>query len=269
VDAWQGWVREWRPLVADRPGETAGGGASGRGTAVVIGLLVLAALLWLVRDRGWLTLTPPPVAPAARAELEPLPGTGASEGGPAPAAGAGSAGATVGQPGAGTAAGAGVGAAPAAVAGPAAVLVHVRGNVRRPGVVRLPAGSRVADAIAAAGGVRPGRRTGPLNLARLLVDGEQVAVLAPHWQARAAGAPSPLPGVTSGSPAVGSGVPLVALNQAGVAELDTLPGVGPVLAQRIIEWRDAHGGFTSVEQLSEVSGIGPTRLDDIRPHVTL
>ncbi|SNS11327.1 competence protein ComEA [Actinomadura meyerae] len=150
------------------------------------------------------------------------------------------------------------GAAPAATA---SVVVHVLGKVKRPGVVTLPAGSRVAEAIKAAGGVRSGAKTGTLNLARRLVDGEQIPVGVPRPPQQAAtSAASPGP-----SPAA-SGAPLD-LNTATADQLVDLPGVGPVLAQRIVAYRTEHGGFRSVEQLQEVSGIGARRFADLKPMV--
>jgi competence protein ComEA len=148
------------------------------------------------------------------------------------------------------------------------VVVHVVGQVRRPGLVRLPPGARVADAIAAAGGAKPSADLSGLNLARVLVDGEQVQVLRPG-EAPVAGAPGAA--TTAGSGAAGSAASggLVNLNTADLAALDTLPGVGPVLAQRILDWRAEHGRFTSVEELGEVTGIGEKLYAQIRPKVTL
>lgn len=138
---------------------------------------------------------------------------------------------------------------------PSEVVVHVAGLVARPGLVTLPAGSRVADAIAAAGGVTKQRATDSVNLARVLVDGEQIVVgLAP---ASAAGSAGP----TSTAP------PVVDLNAADAAAFEGLPGVGPVLAGRILEWRTANGPFRSVDELGEVSGIGETTLARLRPLV--
>lgn len=137
------------------------------------------------------------------------------------------------------------------------VVVHVHGKVRRPGVVTLPTGSRIADAIRSAGGPRPGVGTGSLNLARRLTDGEQISV------GVRAPAPTPMP---SGSPAGGPGA-AVDLNTATVQQLDQLPGVGPVLAQRIIDYRTRRGGFRSVDQLQEVSGIGSRRFADLKSMV--
>ncbi len=141
----------------------------------------------------------------------------------------------------------------------APVVVDVAGKVRRPGIVTLPAGSRVQDAIRRAGGPRSGVGLTSLNLARVLVDGEQILVGQPA-------APGVAPGAVGSSPAAGA---LVNLNAAGLSELDTLPGVGPVTAQKILDWRSQHGTFTSVDELLEVDGIGDKTLADIAPHVTL
>ncbi|KUL53239.1 DNA-binding protein [Streptomyces sp. NRRL F-4489] len=150
------------------------------------------------------------------------------------------------------------------------VVVDVTGKVRRPGIHRLPAGSRVTDALEAAGGVVPGANLRGLNRARLLTDGEQIVVGeegAPgggggSGQAGAGGGG----GAGSGTPGTTSGP--VSLSTATEQQLDALPGVGPVLARHIIEFRTQHGGFTSVDQLRQVSGIGDRRLADLRPLVT-
>ncbi|MBC7374454.1 MAG: ComEA family DNA-binding protein, partial [Frankiales bacterium] len=126
------------------------------------------------------------------------------------------------------------------------LVVSVAGKVRRPGVVRLPPGSRVDDAVRAAGGPLPGATIGLLNQARRLVDGEQVLV-----------GVDPPPGVpAAGGPGGGSTGGRLDLNTATASELDALPGIGPVLAQRIVDWRTEHERFASVDQLREVSGIG-------------
>ncbi|MDN5385128.1 ComEA family DNA-binding protein [Streptomyces sp. LB8] len=143
----------------------------------------------------------------------------------------------------------------------AQIVVDVSGKVRRPGIHRLPAGSRVADALRAAGGVRPGTSLDGLNQARFLVDGEQVVVGAP---APAAG---PAPPDTGTPGAAGAPTAPVSLNTATVDQLQTLPGVGPVLARRIVDYRTRHGGFRSVDQLREVDGIGERRFADLRPLV--
>ncbi|QNA73386.1 ComEA family DNA-binding protein [Streptomyces sp. So13.3] len=144
---------------------------------------------------------------------------------------------------------------PAAVGAAKTVLtVDVAGKARRPGLLRLPAGSRVADALAAAGGALPGTDTSALNLARVLADGEQVVV---------GGPPAPA------APGPGGGAPAgpVSLNSATSAQLETLPGVGPVLARHILDYRAQHGGFASVDQLRNVTGIGDRRFSDLKPLV--
>lgn len=143
------------------------------------------------------------------------------------------------------------------------VVVHVAGKVRRPGIVTLPLGSRVADAVEAAGGARPRVDLSSVNLARVLVDGEQVLV------GEEAAVP-PTSTAAPGSPAEsGSGAGLVNLNTATAAELETLNGVGPVTAQAILAWRDEHGRFTAIEELLEVSGIGEKTLAQLAPQLTL
>ncbi len=141
------------------------------------------------------------------------------------------------------------------------VTVDVAGKVRRPGIVVLDAGARVTDAVEAAGGAKPGVDLTSINLARVLVDGEQVVVgarTAPGGAAGAAGAAAP---GTAGAP--------VNLNLATQAELEALPDVGPVTAQSIISWREERGGFTSVDELLEVDGIGEKTLARLAPHVTV
>lgn len=154
-------------------------------------------------------------------------------------------------------------AVPGATQAPAqaTVVVHVAGLVARPGVYDLPAGSRVVDALAAAGGAIEGTDLSQLNLARIVVDGEQVAVGVPP----APGA-APPGGGAAGQVSTGPAEPLD-LNAATESDLDALPGVGPVLAARIIAWRQEHGRFSSVQELLEVSGIGESTLSDIAPLV--
>jgi competence protein ComEA len=146
------------------------------------------------------------------------------------------------------------------------IVVDVSGKVRKPGIHRLPAGSRVVDALGAAGGVRPGTNTDGLNRARFLVDGEQVVVGGPApggVSGGGAGAVGGAPGSAGAGPGTGPAAP-VSLNTATVDQLDTLPGVGPVLAQHIVDFRAQHGGFRSVDELREVNGIGERRFADLR-----
>lgn len=140
-----------------------------------------------------------------------------------------------------------------------AIVVDVSGKVRSPGLQRLPAGSRVEDALRAAGGVRPGANTEGLNRARLLVDGEQVLVGVPvAVTGPVMGGGSSATGIGGSASGAAPSAP-VSLNTATVDQLDTLPGVGPVLAQHIIDYRSQHGGFRSVDELREVNGIGDPR----------
>lgn len=149
-------------------------------------------------------------------------------------------------------------------AGPGSVVVDVSGKVRDPGVHRLRPGSRVADALKAAGGTRPGADLSGLNRARVLTDGEQIVVGTPP-------APTPTgrgPAATAESGGAGPApAGPVSLNSATVDQLDTLPGVGPVLARHILDYRTQHGGFRSVDELREVNGIGDRRFADLRPLV--
>jgi competence protein ComEA len=136
---------------------------------------------------------------------------------------------------------------------PAMLVVAVSGRVQHPGLVRLPAGARVADALAAAGGPLPGTDLSSLNLARKVTDGELIVV----------GVTPPPGGATPGPTGP------VNLNTATLEQLQTLPGVGPVLAQRIIDYREQHGGFASVADLRQVTGIGDARYNDLKTRVTV
>lgn len=158
---------------------------------------------------------------------------------------------------------------PAATPSAGPVVVHVSGAVASEGVIELPEGSRVIDAVQAVGGPRRRARTDQLNLARVLRDGEQIHVpttgSAPGPDLAAAGV-APGGDTVPTAPGV-SGV--ISLNTASVAELETLPDVGPVLAGRIVAHRDSIGGFTSVEQLLEVDGIGDKTFAALRDLVTV
>ena len=148
----------------------------------------------------------------------------------------------------------------------ATVVVDVAGKVRRPGVYSLPQGARVYEALRAAGGARRGANTLSLNLAAVVQDGQQIVVGAP-----AAAVVAPVPGISpvaGGSESAGPAA-LIDLNTATLEQLESLPGVGPVLGQNILDWRAAHQRFTSVDQLSDVTGIGDVRLAQLRPLVSV
>ncbi|MEV5969995.1 ComEA family DNA-binding protein [Streptomyces sp. NPDC051921] len=172
----------------------------------------------------------------------------------------------------GSGAAAGTGAGAGAAGASAVIVVDVGGKVLRPGVFTLPAGSRVTDALRAAGGVRPGTDLTGLNRARVLLDGEQVVVGLPGALASGTG---PGGAGTGGATAGGGGAALgptvpaapLSLNTATLEQLDGLPGVGPVLARHIVEHRVEHGGFRSVAELRDVNGIGARRFADLAPLV--
>jgi len=155
------------------------------------------------------------------------------------------------------------------------VVVSVVGLVHTPGLVTLAPGARIADALKAAGGTTDGADTIGLNMARQVDDGEQIVVgIAPIKGQPAVlgssvspGSTAPGPTSSASRPAKGAPAQPINLNTATVQQLDTLPGVGPVMAAAIAAWRDAHGKFTSVDQLGEVDGIGPGRLEKLRPLV--
>lgn len=148
--------------------------------------------------------------------------------------------------------------APASAGDNADVVVYVSGAVASPGVLTLPATSRVIDAITAAGGARPEADLESINLARILVDGEQIRV--------GVVGESPPPASSAAGPTAGTGT-CVRLATATEDELQTLPGIGPALATRIISYRSTHPRLTSVEELDDVPGIGPSLIEKIRPGV--
>ena len=157
--------------------------------------------------------------------------------------------------------------------GPGSITVHVAGAVARPGVVQLPAGSRLHQAIAAAGGATEIADPNRLNLAAVLEDGQKVLVPIrgePDQAEAPTGGGAPAPGSAAGGTggtASGTGGGKVNINTAGVEELGTLPRVGPVLAQRIVDWRQQHGRFKTVQELDAVDGIGPKLLAALLPLV--
>jgi len=160
---------------------------------------------------------------------------------------------------------------PNASADPAdqAMIVSVVGLVHQPGLVTLAPNARVSDAVAAAGGPLDGADTLGLNLARQMADGEQIVV----GIAAPAGKPAVLGSSVGGLPESGPAASTttaagpVNLNTATAEQLDSLPGVGPVTAAAIVAWRAANGSFASIDQLAEVDGIGPARLEKLRPLV--
>lgn len=213
--------------------------------ALVVAVGLVLGAFWLVRSggSGGAGEVAPPRPAVASAVVSP-----SGEPATSPEAQAGAPGATGTMGATGTAA--------------AQIVVDVVGKVRKPGIAVLPAGSRVVDAVRAAGGMRPGVDPATVNLARPLADGEQIVI----GLAAVPGAPAGPAPATSAGPGTGA---LVNLNTADQAALETLPGVGPVTAAAILEWRAQRGGFTSVDELLEVSGIGEATLAEIAPHVTL
>ena len=144
----------------------------------------------------------------------------------------------------------------------------------RPGVVTLGEGSRVNDAIGAAGGVSPDADTQQLNLARVLTDGEQIRVprigeVLPDPAPQSGAAATPGAGTDPGKPGAGSASGTVNINTASASDLEKLPGIGPALAQRIVEYRDSHGPFASVDALTDVPGIGKAKLEALREQATV
>ena len=234
----------WLPDVSQGPGWVARvradpGRAGAIGLAIVAALAVLITVFTVLRDRP---------APVMSAKLPPV--EKVSTASPMPSASP-----RAGEPG----------------APDRPVVVSVVGLVHTPGLVTLPPGARIADALQAAGGAVNGADTIGLNMARPLGDGEQIVVgLAPvSGQPTALGssvASGSTPMSKTATPGPGKPKPgeVLDLNTATVADLDALPGVGPVTAAAIVAWRQANGKFTSVDQLADVDGIGPARLEKLR-----
>ena len=154
------------------------------------------------------------------------------------------------------------------------VVVHVIGAVSRPGVVTLPPGSRVTDAINAVGGASAEADTQQLNLARVLSDGEQIRVprigeVLPAPATQPGGATTPGAGIAPDKPGDGGASGTININTASATDLEKLPGIGPALAQRIVEYRDSHGPFASVDALTDVPGIGKAKLEGLREQATV
>ncbi|WP_120521411.1 helix-hairpin-helix domain-containing protein [Arthrobacter celericrescens] len=153
------------------------------------------------------------------------------------------------------------------------IVVHVAGAVKKPGIVSLPAGSRVFEAIAAAGGAASGSSLDSLNLAAVVQDGTRIHVPRKGEEpatAGAGGSSSATDGTTGGGTGSAGGAGArININTASAAELDELPRVGPVLAERIVAWREEHGPFAAVEELDAVDGVGPKMLEALLPLVTV
>jgi competence protein ComEA len=146
------------------------------------------------------------------------------------------------------------------------VLVHVAGAVRRPGLYELPAGARVADAIDSAGGPRRNADLDTVNLAQVLSDAMKVEIPTRGQAVSAPPSPGATPGLAVGGTTSGG---VVSLNSADLAALEAIPGIGPVKAAAILQYRDEAGSFSTVEELLDVTGIGPATLESIRPYVTI
>jgi len=221
----------WLAKVRADPGR-----AGAIALAAVAGIAVLVTVFTLMRDQP---------APVVSAKLPPVEIASSARRGPGPTPSA-----APNQP----------------------VVVSVVGLVHTPGLVTLAPGARIADALKAAGGATDGADTIGLNMARQVDDGEQIVVgIAPAkgqpavlGSSVSSDSATPGPPTTGSRPARGAPAPVINLNTATVQQLDTLPGVGPVTAAAIVAWRQANGKFTSVDQLGEVDGIGPARLEKLR-----
>ncbi len=256
-----GWLQRWAARVPVRvdPGRRAALGVVG---AVLVAAVVAGVWLMAARPRAVAVSARVPSVPGSSLVGSSLVGT---DGATAAASGSGT-----------SAVSRAASDAPSLSAGLAAtgsavgdVVVDVAGKVRRPGLYHLAVGARIDDAISAAGGARPGVDLTSLNLAARVTDGQQIVVGLPAAAAAAAvpaaGTASPAAGDKAGAASSGP----VDLNSATAEQLQTLPGVGPVLAQHILDWRSAHGHFTSADQLNDVSGIGDVKYAALRPLVSV
>ncbi|MCW2597106.1 MAG: DNA-binding protein [Jatrophihabitans sp.] len=236
----------WRRLAARVPVRL----DPGRRAAVAVGLAVLVAAVatgvWLMsaRPRAMAVSAAAPTVPGS----SPLIRSGGSTG-PSPAG-------SVSSPG-------------SVSSSPAVVVVDVAGKVRHPGLYRLTVGSRVDDALKAAGGPLAGVNLSSLNLAAKVVDGQQIAVGLAGAGGGVGGAGGAPPGGGGSAGGGGAAGAPVNLNTASLDQLETLPGVGPVLGQHILDWRTAHGSFTTIDQLRDVTGIGDVKFANLRPQVTI
>lgn len=243
------------------------------GTRAVRGLLVVALVVLVVlAGRWWWAEQGSQGVPVetlhGEATAVPDPTSGSDQGGPGPLPGA--------APSVTTSAPGTTGQSPQPSGPTPGVVVHVIGEVERPGVVELPTGARVADAIAASGGFTPDADPALLNLARTLLDGEQVWVGAPGEEpppgflvGQGTGPGTPTGQGRQGATPAGAPPALLDLNAATQADLEELPGIGPVTAERILAFRDQHGRFTAIEELMEVSGIGERTFAQLEPLVTV
>ncbi|MGO4385307.1 helix-hairpin-helix domain-containing protein [Specibacter sp. RAF43] len=263
-----GFESQWRPPHEAGPRRSAAAGAGVRGPrgprwiisvrALVVTLAIVVAALGVL----WLESASVSGASAQLAAHDPakvaVPGVQAMNGTPLSSAAPGdsaspgpSGGSAAGVPGSGRA---------------GELVVHVAGAVSHPGIVSLPAGSRVYQAIAAVGGALPAAELSALNLAAVVSDGQQVLVLTKS-QALAGHGVGPMP-AAGGRPTPRAAAP-INLNTATAGDLDALPGVGPVLAQRIVQWRTDHGPFKAVAELDAVTGIGAKMLENLRALVSV
>ena len=235
---------------------------TGRRAAAVLCLLATAFLGWFWWQAANATTQVRPLS-----SITPTPAGGLPD--PEPEAGASSGPSTAPKDSAGDRDAGDVGSGDGGANPRESIIVHVAGAVARAGIVELPRGSRLHEAIAAAGGGSPGADPDQLNLAAVLEDGQKVLVPRQGETVPAASAPTSDAGAR-GSPGGGGGAPAggkINLNTAGADELATLPRVGPVLAQRIVDWRRQHGEFQRVEELDAVDGFGPKLLEGLLPLV--